>query len=277
MKSVGSRQNFSVYMDNLTSCRSSCRRRKTTSTVPFNLSVSNRRRKPETEDDQPELSKFKARKIPKTHKVPFIVYHSTKNLTSFNNVGVAPKSSFIGDHNKIVATTPYEELCNSRPEPKSMNRAVKPKSYSVGTTNAKLAAFCNNYETSRNCANESSKQKGCSDYVVQNNEGGANRKDSRKSSFAMSNSKRYATNNPQTNQPSTEEIKITDSMIDSWKIHALDQQIMELDSEQSLTMDNMINANERITAMFLESFSKTQSQLDSSFDSKDTVSLSGFG
>ena len=277
MKSVGSKQNFSVYMDNLTTCRSSCRRRRTTSTMPFNLSVSNRRKKPETDGEDPEPCKFKARKIPKTHKVPFIVYHSTKNLTSFNNVGVAPKSSFIGDTSKIVAKTPYEELCNPRPEPKNINRIQKPKSYSVGTTNAKLAAFCKTYETSRNCANESSKQSGCSDYVVQSNAVNSDHKESRLSSFALSNSKRYATNEPKQYQPLTEENKITDSIVDSWKMHSLDQQILELDSEQSLTMDNQCNENERISAMFLESFSKTQSQLDNSFDSKDTVSLSGFG
>ena len=34
---------------------------------------------------------FKARKIPKSHKIPFMVYHSTKNLTNFKNMSKCEK------------------------------------------------------------------------------------------------------------------------------------------------------------------------------------------
>lgn len=34
---------------------------------------------------------FKARKIPKSHKIPFMVYHSTKDLTAFKNLSKCEK------------------------------------------------------------------------------------------------------------------------------------------------------------------------------------------
>ena len=88
MKSVGSRKHFSERSENLSTSRSTYKRRKPTITAPFNLSKSNRRRKENTNDDDLEnlKFKFKARKIPKSNKVPFMVYYSTKSLTSFNNI-----------------------------------------------------------------------------------------------------------------------------------------------------------------------------------------------
>lgn len=86
MKSVGSRQNFSVYAESMSTCKSTCRRRQRTDFIPFNLSSSNRRKKQEVEDTSAERYNFKARRIPKSHKAPFMVYHSTKSLTSFKNV-----------------------------------------------------------------------------------------------------------------------------------------------------------------------------------------------
>lgn len=56
---------------------------------PFKLSTSNCRRKGE-EDTTPNVSQdrtpkatnsFRAKKLPKSHRVPFMVLHSTKNLT----------------------------------------------------------------------------------------------------------------------------------------------------------------------------------------------------
>lgn len=52
---------------------------------PFNLSSSNHSKKLDETECPVQNSKFKARKIPKNHKVPFMVFHSTKNLTSFRN------------------------------------------------------------------------------------------------------------------------------------------------------------------------------------------------
>lgn len=116
MKSVRSRQNFSAYTDN-TSCKSSSRKSKVTNTTPFNLSASNRPKRLEEKEDSLEKYSFRARVIPKTHKVPFVVYHSTKSLTSFNNPTMLKcKPSQITCNTKIMAKTPYDELCRKTTE-----------------------------------------------------------------------------------------------------------------------------------------------------------------
>lgn len=116
MKSVKSRQNFSVYTDN-TSCKSSSRKSKVTNTTPFHLSASNISKRMKDKEDSFEKYSFRARVIPKTHKVPFVVYHSTKSLTSFNNPAqLKSKPSQINNSIKIMAKTPYEELCRKTTE-----------------------------------------------------------------------------------------------------------------------------------------------------------------
>jgi len=92
MKSVGSRNGFSEFMDSQSICKSNNLQSKRTSTKPFNLSQSNYRRKPR-KDTSTEQNKFKAKKIPKTHKIPFVVYHSTKSLTAFKNVDSTNKTT----------------------------------------------------------------------------------------------------------------------------------------------------------------------------------------
>ena len=78
----------------LKTSRSTCRRKQPTIFDPFKLSTSNYRRKPYKNENEENMKfKFKARQIPKTHKVPFMVYHSTKNLTAFNQRGHSKQSS----------------------------------------------------------------------------------------------------------------------------------------------------------------------------------------
>jgi hypothetical protein len=54
---------------------------------PFRLSSSNCRKgkedsTPNTSQDREPVTKFKAKKVPNSHRVPFMVLHSTKNLTN---------------------------------------------------------------------------------------------------------------------------------------------------------------------------------------------------
>ncbi len=53
---------------------------------PFRLSTSNTRKKKDvtpqgSEDRNPHYKSFKAKKVPTSHRVPFMVLHSAKNLT----------------------------------------------------------------------------------------------------------------------------------------------------------------------------------------------------
>ena len=60
-------------------------RRGPTVVKPFKLSVSKTRDQP-VDDEETKVEYFKARKVPTSHRIPFMVLHSTKNLTTPNDV-----------------------------------------------------------------------------------------------------------------------------------------------------------------------------------------------
>ena len=96
--------------DNLSNT-SSWKSKRKTGILPFNLSVSNRPKKLNEKEESLDRHTFKARKIPKTHKVPFMVFHSTKELTEFQNPKeIKNKKEWEYKRTKIVVKTPYEEL-----------------------------------------------------------------------------------------------------------------------------------------------------------------------
>lgn len=110
IKSVRTRKSVSVY-SSYASQMSSAKKPKATSSIPFILSSSNKIKRLEDPENSLEKHAFKARQIPKTHKAPFVVYHSTKSLTSFNSPAqLKPKPPQIINNAKIMARTPYEEL-----------------------------------------------------------------------------------------------------------------------------------------------------------------------
>lgn len=180
-----------------------------------------------------EKHQFKARKIPKTHKVPFMVYHSTKNLTVFNKS--MPKGK------------------GTQADRKCINRS---KIYSLGEPAEPFSA------PSRNCANDSNKR--CTDYTLKVG-------DRVKESFHV---------------PNEEEKKVDTSTVDppqidsenaKFKLEDIDRFISELDDDaKSLVSENTTYVNEQLAAMLSDPMNKTQqSQLNTSLDSKDTISVLG--
>lgn len=103
-------KNSQSVTDNLSTSRSSCRRN--TYFAPFNLSWSNKTRaKEDSQSDKADYNiTFKARKIPKTHKVPFMVYYSTKSLTSFNNTNQAKVTSYTWGRNQLSESSTNSQL-----------------------------------------------------------------------------------------------------------------------------------------------------------------------
>ena len=129
--------------ENLSTSRSTWRRN--TNVAPFNLSWSNKRKKEDSTTDKEDYKFiFKARKIPKTHKVPFMVYYSTKSLTSFNNINQAKITSHICEKNKIIATTPYDQLHNDEEDTSNLNlKLSKIKSFWNQNQNEIKFSACN--------------------------------------------------------------------------------------------------------------------------------------
>ncbi|CAI2359298.1 unnamed protein product [Moneuplotes crassus] len=108
IKAISSKKDLSCT-DNL-STKGSSRPRKKVNLSPFNLSSSNKAKKFDNKSESLKRHNFKARKIPKSHKVPFMVFHSTKDLTCFRKPGDRKDSE--NRRTKVVVKTPYDELCN---------------------------------------------------------------------------------------------------------------------------------------------------------------------
>ena len=121
-------KNSQSVNDNLSTSRSSCKR--STHFAPFNLSWSNRRTKGDNQSEIKEDYKFnfKARKIPKTHKVPFMVYYSTKSLTSFNSINHIKSDSNHRDKHKTAANSTYDQCRINEKEPNTYSKPMKIKS-----------------------------------------------------------------------------------------------------------------------------------------------------
>lgn len=256
MKSVGSKRNFSEWMDNQSLCKSTWRQKKKTVVKPFNLSNSNARQKPKN-DESMEKYKFKARKIPKTHKLPFMVYHSTKDLTSFKNVNQLNKKWGKISWNKVIAKTPYEELWKQENLHPTDSVVKQPKDSKPSTKGS------HSRESSLNPLSRAPPWM-AKDYKIQPNLVShipflPPKQKGHFKSFSLM-------------QADKENSSLSFHKRKNSILSIIDHKLNEIDSESSRTIDNASVQNEQLTAK-LASIVNGRSQLDNSFDSKDTLSI----
>ena len=209
--------------------------------------MSNRAKKLDDSESSRERCSFRARKIPKSHKVPFMVYHSTKNLTNFNRRSKDPSNLYTTSCKaKIVAKTPYEELGKEKSEERSAYGTTRPKSYTITAYNSRSSFVANSESVSRNCAKESTQQ-----HV----------------------SKVEAAFRPE------ETLKPVNVVADYVKEEKEDLSYLKILSSKIDTPDleesklSELSNNDQLEKFMKNSFFKTKSQQESSFDSKETISV----
>jgi hypothetical protein len=207
----------------------------------------------EDPESSQEKHTFKARQIPKTHKAPFVVYHSTKSLTSFNNPAhLKPKPVQIINTTKIMARTPYEELGNKSTEVEASKNDIQ-----ICSENTDLSALINWNNEANKCIDE---------HMEDGNE-------------LDENDAKQIDVKEETHVKKDEDdlrIDIIENVLSN-DTERFDQKLMEIDSECS-RLDLSASGNDWVSKFLKDSGSKASSVMNNSTDSKDskeTISLDG--